>query len=127
MTSKQYSGVQSPFLPRAGGEVWIFGFHNDKQTNKQKKKHRREKTKHDNDNNSNHNSIDSYNTSIHYQYTYTPLQNNTHVSKVHCGSAIRFGRDSADYFCTLHQLYAFLLLMHSSCNWRANCVAAYKN
>ena len=30
-------------------------------------------------------------------------------SKVHCGSALRFGRDSADYLRTAHHAYAFLL------------------
>jgi len=55
-------------------------------------------SKHNNHNNNLNNSIDSYDTSIRYQHTHSPLQNNIHVSKVHCRSVdVRFGRDCADY------------------------------
>ena len=32
------------------------------------------------------------------------LQNNIHVSKVHCGSAVRFGRESVDHLIIAHHL-----------------------
>jgi len=37
------------------------------------------------------------------------LQNNIHVSKVHCGSAVRFGQALPGFLITAHHLYAFLL------------------
>jgi len=39
------------------------------------------------------------------------LQNNIHVSEVHCGSAVRFGRALPGYPITAHHLYAFLLYL----------------
>jgi len=36
------------------------------------------------------------------------LQNNIHVSKVHCGSAVRFGQALPGYLITSHHLYASL-------------------
>ena len=36
------------------------------------------------------------------------LQNNIHVSEVHCGSALRFGQALPGYFITAHHLYASL-------------------
>jgi len=36
------------------------------------------------------------------------LQNNIHVSEVHCGSAVRFGQALPGYLITAHHLYAFL-------------------
>jgi len=41
------------------------------------------------------------NSSIHYQHTNTSLQSNTHVSKVHCGSALGLGAS---------------LLLHTTCD-----------
>jgi len=36
------------------------------------------------------------------------LQNNNHVSEVHCGSAVRFGQALPGYLITAHHLYASL-------------------
>ena len=36
------------------------------------------------------------------------LQNNIHVSEVHCGSAVRFGQALPRYLITAHHLYASL-------------------
>ena len=73
------------------------------------------------------------NSSIHYQHTntslqnniphfkYTPnirihsLQNNIHVSKVHCRSAFEPGASRLPYYCTS-------ICMRSCCTWRASCV-----
>ena len=50
--------------------------------------------------------------STHPQYTSNihvcSLQNNIHVSKVHCGSAVRFGQALPAYLITAHHLYASL-------------------
>ena len=37
------------------------------------------------------------------------LQNNIHVSEVHCGSAVRFGQALLGYLITAHHLYASLM------------------
>jgi len=37
------------------------------------------------------------------------LQNNIHVSKIHCGSAVRFGQALPGYLITAHHLYASLM------------------
>jgi len=44
-------------------------------------------------------------------YKYISLQNNIHVSKVHCGSAIRFGQALPGYLITAHRLCVFLLYL----------------
>jgi len=48
----------------------------------------------------------------HPQYTSNmqihSLQNNIHVSKVHCGSAVRFGQALLGYLITAHHLYVSL-------------------
>ena len=36
------------------------------------------------------------------------LQNNIHVSEVHCGSAVRFGQALPGYHINAHHLYASL-------------------
>ena len=37
------------------------------------------------------------------------LQNNLHVSEVHCGGAVRFGQALPGYLITAHHLYASLM------------------
>ena len=37
------------------------------------------------------------------------LQNNIHVSEVHCGSAVRFGHALPGFLITAHHVYASLL------------------
>jgi len=37
------------------------------------------------------------------------LQNNIHVSRVHCGSAVRFSQALPGYLITAHHLYVSLL------------------
>ena len=79
------------------------------------------------------NTTNNYNFYIHYQHTNRslqnniphpkynpnirihPLQNNIHVSKVHCGSAFEPGASRLPYYCTS-------TCVRSSCNWRASCV-----
>jgi len=39
----------------------------------------------------------------------TQFQNNTHMSEVHCRSAVRFGQVLPGYLITAHHLYACLL------------------
>jgi len=41
--------------------------------------------------------------------TNAPLRNNIHVSKVHCRSAVRFGRMLPGYPITAHHLYMVLM------------------
>jgi len=57
--------------------------------------------------------INNYNSYIHYQHTNTSIQNNIHASKVHCGSAVRFGQALPGFFSTAHHLCA--LLMQLAC------------
>ena len=40
-----------------------------------------------------------------------PLQNNIHVSKVHCGSAVPFGQALLGFLITAHHLWPFLLYL----------------
>jgi len=46
-----------------------------------------------------------------------PLQNNIHVSKVHCGSVFEPGASGLPYY------YTPPVRVRSRCTWRANCLA----
>jgi len=71
---------------------------------RRKKKQKKRQTKHNDNNDNNYNS----NSSTNYHHTHTPLQNNIHVSKVHCRSAVGFGWAAAlpGFPFTAHHLYA---------------------
>jgi len=45
-------------------------------------------------------------TVVHFQnqHTYIPLQDNIHVSEVHCGSAVWFGQALPGFLLTVHHL-----------------------
>jgi len=49
-------------------------------------------------------------TMIQQNIKITLLQNNIHVSEVHCRSAVRFGQALPGYLITAHHLYVSLML-----------------
>jgi len=49
-----------------------------------------------------------FKTTIKQKIKIILLQNNIHVSEVHCGSAVRFGQALPRYLITVHHLYASL-------------------
>jgi len=112
-------------FPPQGGRRSM-DFYDDKQTNKQKKKHRREKKQENK-----HDmiiiiiviitvligTIPQSTTNIHIHYFKTTLMCPRSIAGV--------PYDSVEILRTTFVPYTNC--MHSSCNWRANCVAAYKN
>jgi len=79
------------------------------KTNNNKKCTTKSQQKKENSNNKNNKN--NFNCWIDYQHTYIPLQNNIHVPKVHCGSAVRFGRTLLGFLITTLHLHAFLLYL----------------
>ena len=45
------------------------------------------------------NNNNGYKPSVLYKHTHTPLQNNMHVSKVHCRSVFGQGASGPPYYC----------------------------
>jgi len=52
------------------------------------------------------------NSRIHHQHTNTLLQKNIHVSKVHCGSAVRFSQALPGLFVIAHYLCVLLCFIN---------------
>jgi len=79
---------------------------NEKKTEtkegKKEKKMQQKNTRPNSNNNDNNNNNNHSISKIHYQHKNTLLQNNIHVSKVHCGSPFETG-------ATARQLCALLL------------------
>jgi len=97
----------------------------NKTTHVQNTKHDKKKQKKNDETTNNYNSyIQSQhanrslqNNIPHSKYTpkiqIHPLQNNIHVSKVHCGSAFEPGASGLPYYCTS-------ICARSCCTWRAS-------
>jgi len=68
-----------------------------------------QQTTHNNNSNNNIYNNNHSNSQIRYKHTHTPLQNNIHMFKVHCGSAVWFGRAFLGFPITAHYSCAFLM------------------
>jgi len=62
-----------------------------------------------NNNNNNYKPTGPYKNTQTPLHAHIPFQNNMYVSKVHCRSAVRFGRALPGFLITGHHLYGFLM------------------